>query len=433
MTQRTEWFTEARFGLFIHFGAYAQVGRDAWVRNREALSVEDYQPAIDSFHPDAFDPEEWASQAAAAGVRYAVLTAKHHDGFCMFDSKLTDYTIMNNGFGRDIVREFLDAFRAKGIRVGLYYSLLDWHHPHYRVQGDENHPDRDRPECWAGRDFDRYLDYMHGQIEELVTEYGHLDLLWFDFSYQDLVGSAWRGAELIDMVRRHQPHVITNNRMDAGAGGFGSLVTDSPAPWAGDWACPESLVPAGGVQRGDGTPVPWEVAMTHNNSWGWHSEDTAYKPTKMLIRLLAQTVSKGGNLIFNVGPRPDGSFPPQAVKGLAEIGEWLDRNGESIYGAGRAVLPKPEWGWYTAKNDVVYAHVFEPPMGPLALEGVPADRVRSMRLLSDGRALERVQTWLTDGYPDTVFVGFGPVHTATYPLPDDADTVIAIDLAPDPD
>lgn len=430
MTLRTDWFVEARFGLFIHFGAYSQLGRDAWVRNRERLTIADYQPAVDAFQPHDFDAEAWADHAVSAGVRYAVMTTKHHDGFCLFDTASTDYSIMHNGFGRDLVREFLDAFRARGIRVGLYYSLLDWHHPHYPVRGDENHPSSDDPDEWEGRDMDRYLEYMHGQVEELVTRYGTLDMLWFDFSYQKLVGAAWRGAELVEMVRRHQPDIIVNNRLDAGAGGFGSLTSEHPAPWAGDWACPESLVPATGVRDAHGAPVPWEVAMTHNDHWGWHGDDTAFKSAGQVIRLLVQTVSKGGNLIFNVGPKPDGTFPDESVRTLEEIGSWMALNGESIIGAGAADIPKPDWGWYSARGNTVYAHVLEQPLGPLALTGIPADRVRSLRLLATGEPLERMQTWLTASYPDTVFVGFGPVHTHTYPLPDPIDTVIAVDLAP---
>ncbi len=430
MSRRTQWFEDARFGLFIHFGAYAVEGRGEWIRSRERLSIEDYQPSIDGFQPTKFDAEAWADQAAAAGVGYAVLTAKHHDGFCLFDSELTDYTIMQNGYGQDIVRQFLDAFRSRGIRVGLYYSLLDWHHPDYPAFDDENHPDRGDPAHRDGRDLDRYLRYMHGQVEELVTGYGALDILWFDFSYQQLVGDAWRGGELMDLIRRHQPAIIVNNRMDAGAGGFGTLVTEAPAPWAGDFACPESLVPAGGVIGADGSAVPWETCLPHNNHWGWFEGDEAFKSTTLIVRSLAQTVSKGGNLLLNVGPRPDGTIPEPSVMMLADVGRWMERNGESIRGAGMADIPKPEWGWYTAKGDTVYAHVLEPVVGPLALQGIPADRVRSMRSLATGEPMERLQTWLTAGYPETVFVTFGPEHTYTYALTDAIDTVIAIELEP---
>ncbi|UNK72247.1 alpha-L-fucosidase [Microbacterium sp. H1-D42] len=425
------WFTEARFGMFIHFGAYAVLGRDAWVRSREQLTIEQYQAAVDAFQPENFDPEAWADAAAAAGVRYAVMTAKHHDGFCLFDTGTTTYSTLHNGYGRDLVAEFLAAFRARGIKVGLYYSLLDWHHPDYPSVHDENHPHRgDAVNGNPDAVLSRYVAYMHEQVRELVTRYGVLDTLFFDFSYQDLVGQAWGGEELVAMVRSHQPQILINNRLDAGAGGYGTILDEEPAPWAGDYASPESLLPAGPVHNAGGIAVPWEAALPHNNHWGWFEGDTSFKSAHLVIRTLVQAVSKGGNVLLNVGPQPDGAFPAEAIEIFAQVGDWLERNGDSIYGAAPATLPKPEWGYYTQRGDVVFAHVLEAPIGPLALSGIPAQRVRRMWDVSTGAERPRLLTWVTAPYPDTVFVAFGPEHTYTYPLPDDVDTVIAIELTP---
>ena len=190
--RRTEWFRNDRFGLFIHWGLYAIPAAGEWMMSTERMTVEEYAPYFDQFDPVDFDPKTWAKLAKEAGMRYAVLTAKHHDGFCLFDSKLTDFKATNTKAGRDLVREFLDAFRAEGLKVGLYYSLLDWHHPDFPKYADAKHPMRGNPAYRDEKiDFDRYLEYMHGQVKELVTGYGKLDIMWFDFSYENMTGETW--------------------------------------------------------------------------------------------------------------------------------------------------------------------------------------------------------------------------------------------------
>ena len=234
--RRMAWFRQARFGLFVHFGLYALPARGEWVRSVERMDEAAYRPYFEQFEAREYDPRAWARAAKAAGMGYAVLTAKHHDGFCLFDSALTDYKSTNTPCGRDLVREFLDAFRAEGLRVGLYYSLLDWHHPDYPHYGDWHHPLRDDPSAGNdSRDFGRYLDYMHGQVRELCTHYGKLDLMWFDFSYGEMTGAKWRAAELADMVRSLQPGIILDNRLEASGEGFGSLYECAPTPWHGDF------------------------------------------------------------------------------------------------------------------------------------------------------------------------------------------------------
>ena len=200
--ERTRWFLSDRFGMFIHWGLYAIPARGEWVRSVERISNEAYQPYFDEFNPDHYDPKAWADLARQAGMKYAVLTAKHHDGFCLFDSQLTDYKSTNTPCGRDLVREYVEAFRAEGLKVGLYYSLLDWHHPDYPAYGDRHHPMRDN-EAYKDRpqDFSRYIEYLHGQVRELLTNYGRIDIIWFDFSYDNMSGETWKAAELVGMAR----------------------------------------------------------------------------------------------------------------------------------------------------------------------------------------------------------------------------------------
>ncbi|MGN6204753.1 alpha-L-fucosidase [Humibacter sp.] len=427
---RSEWFRHDRFGLFIHWGAYAVPARGEWARSFERISVEDYQRHVDAFQPDSFDPGAWADAAVAAGMKYAVLTAKHHDGFCLFDSKLTDYSTMHNGLGRDVVAEFLDAFRSRGLKVGLYYSLLDWHHPDYPAYGDAYHPMRDEV-AWKDRthDFDRYLEYLHGQVRELCTRYGQLDILWFDFSYDDLTAEKWRATELVDMVRELQPNVIVDNRLEASGAQKGSIVTDAPTPFSGDFASPEQIIPTEGVRTESGEPVPWEACITLNNHWGYNAFDMLWKPSELVVRKLVECVSKGGNLLLNVGPDAHGRFPQPAVDILREVGAWLRDNGESVYGAGASTLPKPEWGRYTQHGDTVYAHVLEAPVGPLALTPLRPDQVADIRLVADGTDLPLAGGWHSPELNENALVAFGPDQTSTYPLPDPVDTVLAVRLS----
>lgn len=426
---RSAWFRDSRFGMFIHWGAYAIPARGEWVRSAERMSVADYQPYVDDFQPSAFDPEAWAQAAADAGMKYAILTAKHHDGFCLFDSALTDYSTMHNGFGRDVVAEFLAAFRAKGIRVGLYYSLLDWHHSDYPTFGDTFHPMRDE-QSFADHEpnLPRYLEYMHAQVEELCTNYGELDLLWFDFSYDQMRSEAWGAESLIEMVRRHQPNVLIDNRLETSGEGFGSLVTQHPSFWSGDFVSPEQLIPDEGILDFAGRPVPWEACVTLNNNWGYNSTDQLWKSPQTLIRKLVECTSKGGNLLLNVGPDAEGRIPTASLDVLAEIGRWMRENGDSIYSASSAGLPKPSWGYYTRSGDRLYAHVFEQPIGPLALSGIDTALLRRIRVLRDGSELAVADSWITEAYPDTAFVSFGEVPHFSYPLPDPTDTVLELTL-----
>lgn len=416
--------------MFIHWGLYAIPARGEWIRSIERIPTEDYQPFFEEFNPVDYDPKAWARAAKQAGMKYAVLTAKHHDGFCLFDSKLTDYKSTNTPCKRDLVREFLDAFRAEGLKVGLYYSLLDWHHPDYPHYGDANHPMRDN-EAFKGmkHDFDRYLDYMHGQIEELCTGYGKIDLFWFDFSYGNMAGETWRGSQLVRMIRKYQPHAMIDNRIEGGAEGHGSLVTRNPAEYSGDFVSPEQIIPPTGVRDEDGNPVVWEACVTMNNHWGYCAVDHFFKPAGMVIKKLVECVSKGGNLLINVGPDAKGNIPGESLTILQEVGEWMRKNSSSIYGCGFTSRPKPDYGRITANGKKLYYHVCEGLVGPVPLPGVSPDQVKSVRVLATGAEMVIMRNWLTESYPDYTFAAFGPdKHHISPILPDEIDTVIEVTL-----
>jgi alpha-L-fucosidase len=426
--ERVQWFLEARFGLFVHFGLYAIPARGEWVRSEEKISVEDYQKYFDEFDPDEYRPTEWAKMASAAGMKYAVMTAKHHDGFCLFDSKYTDYSSVHTKAGRDLVREFVEAFRAEGIRVGLYYSLLDWHHEDFPAYEDIFHPMRGN-EAYKGaeQNFDRYIEYMHAQVRELCENYGKLDVLWFDFSYGEMAGEKWQASRLIEMVRSLQPGIVIDNRLEAAGDSYGGIKSEAPSPISGDFASPEQIIPPQGVINTLGQSIPWEACITMNNHWGYCANDHEYKTSRQLIRKLVECVSKNGNLLLNVGPNAHGAFPAESVRLLSEIGHWMRANGGSIYGMGRADFDKPEWGCYTQRGNKLYAHIYEPAIGPTCLLGLNG-RAEAIRLLSDGSELKPVRPWNTYEFPNDLFIGFGAIEHFTYPLPDEDDTVVEITL-----
>ena len=423
--KRVEWYREARFGMFIHWGLYAIPARGEWVRSVEQMPEEEYLPFFEEFDPVDFDPRKWARAAREAGMRYAVLTAKHHDGFCLFDSALTNFKSTNTKAGRDLVAEYLEAFRAEGLKVGLYYSLLDWHHPDYPHYGDQNHPLRNCPaEKNEGRDFSRYLEYMHGQVRELCTNYGKLDVMWFDFSYGDLRGEAWKATELVRMVRSLQPDVIIDNRLEVSGEGFGSIATDFPEEYSGDFVSPEQIIPPYGLKSESGRDLVWEACVTMNDHWGYCAKDTRFKPAPMLIRKLVECVSKNGNLLLNVGPDAKGNIPEESLRILSEIGRWMKKNSASVYGCAASGLPKPENGRITRNGNRLYYHITEGNIGGIPLYGISKDRIKYIRLLADGSELAVSSSWETNNYPDIVFVNVsdGPC------LPDETDTVVEVVL-----
>lgn len=421
--KRMQWFVQARFGMFIHWGLYAVPARGEWVRSNERMPEEKYMPFFREFDPSAADPKAWVQAAKEAGMGYVILTAKHHDGFCLFDSELTDFKSTNTPMGRDIVREFLEAGREAGLKVGLYYSLIDWHHPDFPHYGDRYHPMRSDPAASnEERDFERYLAYMHGQVKELCTRYGRLDVLWFDFSYDQLRGEAWRANELADMVRTLQPGILLNNRLEVSGEGFGSLAQGEPAPCHGDFVSPERMVPPEGLFDPQGRPLYWETCTTMNHSWGYCAGDPWYKPAPLLLKKLVECVSKGGNFLLNVGPDGNGRIPRQAMDTLKYLGQWMQINGESICGCGPSGMEKPEWGRITRRENVLYLHIYENALGPLPLYGIPAEKIRTMRLLQDGREIPLSVSWVHSDYSDMAFADLGPDPV----LPDGDDTVLKV-------
>ena len=422
---RVQWFREARFGMFIHWGLYSIPARGEWVRSDEQMPESEYMPYFDEFNPRDYNPRAWAKAAKEAGMQYVVLTAKHHDGFCLFDSQYTDFKSTNTKLGRDIVRDFVEAVRAEGLRVGLYFTLIDWHHPDYPHYGDRYHPMRNHPECSnENRDFNRYLEYMFNQAREICSNYGKLDLLWFDFSYDHMRGETWKATEFIEMVRSLQPNVIIDNRLEVSGEGFGSLHDCRPTPYHGDFVTPEKFIPPQGILDVEGNPMLWEVCATMNNNWGFNGTDPFYKPASMLIKKLVECVSKGGNMILNVGPDAQGNIPPQSQAILRDIGRWMHDNAESIYGCGRSELPRPEFGRVTQKDKTLYFHMYENTMGPVPLLGLRAEDVAGIRLLSTDQEIPVSTSWVHSDYPDIVFADLGPNPV----LPDPVDTVLKVML-----
>ncbi|GAA1717802.1 alpha-L-fucosidase [Brachybacterium phenoliresistens] len=371
MTDPHAWFDEARFGLFVHFGLYAIPARHEWSMTRERRTVEDYARYAEVFDPDRFDARRIARAAREAGMRYAVLTTKHHEGFCLWDSDLTDYT-SQTACGRDLVAEWVEALRAEGLRVGFYHSLLDWHHPDYTI--DLQHPLRDHPDresLNAGRDMARYREYLHGQVRELLTRYGTIDYLFFDFTYAFEGGkfpADWDAEHLMAMVRELQPGILVNDRL----GIPGDLVT------------PEQYQPAAPMTDEHGTPVRWEACQTTNGSWGYDRDNLEFKSADLLLRMLVDSVAKDGNMLLNVGPDGRGGLRREDVDVLASIGDWMELHGESVHGAGPAAgLRAPEGTLLTQRGDRLYVHLTTWPMQHVHISGL-AGKVRFARLLHDG-------------------------------------------------
>ncbi|HEY3398569.1 MAG TPA: alpha-L-fucosidase, partial [Armatimonadota bacterium] len=331
----TSWFTHDRFGLFLHWGLYALPARHEWIKQMEQIPDEKYQTYFEHFDPDLYEPERWAAAAAGAGMKYFAITTKHHEGFALWDSALTDYKITNTPYGRDALTPMVNAFRSAGMKVGLYHSLIDWHHPHFIV--DDVHPLRnhpDRAKLNEGRDQRRYAEYLRGQVRELLTGFGDISLIFFDFSYpaDESKSSGWMGKghadwdseNLLAMVRELQPGILVNDRLD---------LKDVPGGW--DYQTPEQLM-VNAQPTDNGTPIVWETCQTLSGAWGYHRDEASWKSVEQLLFLLIDTVSKNGNLLLNVGPTGRGEFDYRALAALEGMGEWMSRHSRAIYGCGAA-------------------------------------------------------------------------------------------------
>lgn len=358
--ERLGWWSDARFGMFIHWGLYAipaGVHGDKntygeWIRSEARIPVDEYDQYRKQFNPTKFDPDAWCRIAKAAGMKYIVITSKHHDGFALFDSAVTDHDVMDTPFKRDILKELSDASRRHGIRICWYYSIMDWHHPDYLPRRDW---EKDRPT--AGADYERYVAYMKSQLKELLTNYGPIGVLWFDGQWE----GTWtneRGHDLQKYVRSLQPDIIINSRVGREGGAYG--LETKREDRLGDYGTPEQFIP-------DTAPAfPWETCMTMNGHWGYNAADKNFKSADDLVRKLVDIASKGGNFLLNVGPTSEGEIPPESVERLRAIGRWTFVNGQSIYGTVGSPLSAQSWGRCTAKytedgNTTLYLHMFDWP------------------------------------------------------------------------
>ncbi|WP_163326329.1 alpha-L-fucosidase [Draconibacterium mangrovi] len=383
--ERMKWWTDARFGMFIHWGLYAQAARHEWVKKRERISDEDYQKYFEIFNPDLFDPSEWAKKAKAAGMKYAVITTKHHEGFNMFASDYTDYNVMNTPYGKDIIKQWVDAFRAEGLGIGFYYSLIDWHHPEYTI--DRVHPQsasskEEYDELNKDRDMSIYREYLKNQVREILTNYGQIDILWLDYSFPGEFGKGrddWGSIDLMKMVRELQPGIIVNDRAD---------LKDYQGGW--DFTTPEQFKVDKWPEE-DGVRVPWETCQTFSGSWGYYRDEHTWKDNKQLLVLLIESVSKGGNLLLNVGPTARGTFDERADKALVEMGEWMKYNSRSIYNCTQAPdefeAPDNTLLTYNPETNRLYVHLLDYPLQNFLMRGY-GDKVKYAQFLHDASEIK---------------------------------------------
>jgi alpha-L-fucosidase len=419
---RMQWWRDARFGLFIHWGLYAipagtwegTTDHGEWIRTTAHIPLEKYEELVQQFNPEKFDPAGWVRAAKDAGMKYIVITSKHHDGFCLFDAKQNDYDAMATPFHRDVMKALADECRRQGMRICWYYSIMDWHHPDYLPRRDwETH------RSTAGTDYARYVRYMKAELKELLKNYGDIGVLWFDGEWE----STWNkglGRELYDYVRKLQPSIIINNRVGAGRSGMEGF-SDSEQS-AGDFGTPEQQVPATGLPG-----VDWETCMTMNDHWGYNSHDQKWKSPPELIRMLADIASKGGNFLLNIGPTADGEFPASSLERLKAIGSWMRMNGEAIYATQASPFTSLPWGRCTSKSidggARLYLHVFDwPKDGRLVVPGV-FNEARQSYLLADPRR-SRLQVQRREDALEITLPG----HPA-----DTTNTVVVLEITGKPD
>ncbi len=384
--ERMAWWTHDRFGMFIHWGLYSMPARHEWVKRYERMTNEDYEKYFEMFDPDLYQPREWAKMAKAAGMKYAVITSKHHEGFCLFDSEFTDYDAPNTPAGRDLLKEWVDAFRAEGLKIGFYYSLLDWHHPDYTI--DRNHPqsastEEEYRELNKGKDMNVYREYVKNQVREILTKYGKIDIIWLDYSFPSGTDGKdrddWDSENLLKMVRELQPGIIINDRLD---------LLDVEGGW--DFTTPEQYKVSEWPEK-NGQKVPWETCQTFSGSWGYHRDEATWKDTKQLLVLLIETVSKGGNLLLNVGPTARGTIDYRAQEKLFEMGQWMEWNSRAIYGCTEApegyTTPDQSLVTYNPETKRLYIHLLDYPMQWFKLEGYKG-KVKYAQFLHDGSEIK---------------------------------------------
>jgi alpha-L-fucosidase len=402
--ERTRWFRDAKFGMFIHWGVYSVIGRHEWIRHQAQIPQAEYDKYARRFNPVRFNADEWAALAKDAGARYIVITSKHHDGFSIYRSRVSDYDMEITPYKGDPLKDLAAAARRHGLRLGFYHSIMDWHHPDYRPRRAWKYP-KDYKE---GGNNNRYIDFMKEQLRELLTGYGDVAVIWFDGEWEHTLAEAKRDDEIYDFIRSLQPNTLINDR----------LYERKPGNRA-DFGTPEQYVPATGIKSPDGRPVLWEACVTINqDSWGYNKYETVFKTERDLVRMLVEVVSKGGNLLLNVGPKPDGTIQDEFVTRLRAIGRWLRTNGEAIYETSASPFERMSFfGRATAKGRTLYLHVFQwPGDGRLRVAGLK-NLVHKARLLADpARPVKAVR----DG-PDVILELPGEA-------PDEVASVIALEL-----
>ncbi|RLK62856.1 alpha-L-fucosidase [Atopobacter sp. AH10] len=388
MNKKNEWFKIGKYGLFIHFGLYSIAARHEWVQTLEEIPTEIYAQYKDYFNPDLLNPKEWANKAKEMGFKYVIITCRHHDGFSLWDTKYSEYNITNTPYKKDLLRELIDEFRNAGIHIGLYYSLLDWHRKDFLVDG--YHPMRNNSkyiEKYPGN-MDTYRQFIRHQVEELLTQYGKIDYLWFDFSYESrkwgkLVGKGpddWGSEELEKLIYKLQPNILLNDRLGLNRG----------------VQTPEQFARSKGMDNEDDL---WETVQTLNNSWGYDRDNYNFKSSELVIKQLVDSVSKGGNFVINIGPDGRGKWDKRSVSILNEVGEWLKINGISIYGTSPSKYKAPVDCRYTQKGNKLYLHVFSWPYRTILLPEL-GGKISFARLLDDGSEIRFVDTkGLTDDRP----------------------------------
>lgn len=368
------WFDTARFGMFVHWGHSSQRGCElSWplvggafsLPYCQSIPVEEYHSTASTFNPKHYHPQEWAKLAKRLGMQYAILTAKHHDGFAMFHTQQSDFSIAKSPYSKDIVGEFVEAMRSAGLRVGLYFSLIDWHHPDYPAFTEADKPyifgqyRQPTSEQWQ-----RFIQFMFAQVRELLTNYGKIDLLWFDGSWER-TPEQWQAKELCEMIRSLQPEIIINDRL----------------PGCGDFDTPEQFIPPQPPSRA------WETCMTINESWGYNPIDRSFKSPRQLIHTLCEVAGKGGNLLLNVSPMGDGKIQLELLGRLAEVESWMSANGESIIDTEAGLEPWQFYGSSTRKGNRLYLHLLMKPYETISVRGVPIKRVKSVQVLGNGMEL----------------------------------------------
>lgn len=358
--RRMKWWRDARFGMFVHWGLYAQLGRHEWAMNRERIPLAEYEKLADSWQVNEWPAEEWARLAKESGMKYMVMTTKHHEGFCLWNTRQTDYNAFLRGPKRDLVKEYVEACRKYDLKIGFYYSLMDWHHPDGALCARDESARR------------RFLDFTQGCVHELMTQYGKIDILWYDVSWPLSSPELWESARMNDMVRQLQPDIIINNR--------------SQLPE--DFGTPEEHVTAENEGR------DWEACMTFNGSWGYmlYAPAEDWRRVREVIEMLRTATAGQGNLLLNVGPKPDGTIPEEAYERLLPVGKWLAENGEAVYGSvDRAHMEWMPTGGWTVKGNTAYYWCSRWSGRELALGGLLC-KVQRVSLLSSGQTIAFEQT-----------------------------------------